>query len=128
MDLISLAFDSIPVNRTLKDNAAYRDQVGRYRPLVLTSLGATEPGTSFKLVDPDGNRVIIITTPVGNVVVREYHKSTDTVLIDAPQAIQGLLGRGAVSDDRLVSILGLWGNQNIGSVLDSLMVQGGVQQ
>lgn len=128
MDLISIAFDAIPVANRLDDRHEFRDQVGRYRPLVTTSLGAHKSGDCFKMVDPDGNRVIVIVTPVGNVVVREYQRDTDTVLVDAPEAIQGLLGRGAIGDDRLVSILGLWGNQNIGSVLATLMVQGGAQQ
>ena len=81
--------------------------------------------TTSKTIDDFGRKVIIVPTPVGNVVVFERHSngSSSVVVSNAPCAIEelafGLDLSGGLGDDALAFYLGdEWDTPNIGDRLD----------
>jgi hypothetical protein len=71
--------------------------------------------TICKSVTPAGRRIIIATTPVGNIVVFERYTNVDNtnenipVVSNVPRAIRRLMPDGAMSDDAFTGIFG-WGD------------------
>lgn len=77
-------------------------------------------------IDDIGRKVIIVPTPVGNVVVFERHSngSSPVVVSNAPLAIEklafGLDLGSSLGDDALAFYLGdEWGNPNIGDRMET---------
>lgn len=107
--------NSIPFNPAWKNSTGYLDNAVHDKSITTTST----------TIDDFGRKVVIVPTPVGNVVVFERHSngSSSVVVSNAPLAIEklafGLDLSGSLGDDALAFYLGdEWGTPNIGDRLD----------
>jgi hypothetical protein len=69
------------------------------------------------MVNEQGERLMIVTTDFGNVVLHERSRADSFVIAVAPPEVQPLLGKGRLNDDQIAMVLGLWGKNNIGQIL-----------
>lgn len=108
--------NSIPFNPGWKNGTGYLDNAVHDKSIKVTST----------TIDDIGRKVIIVPTPVGNVVVFERHSngSSPVVVSNAPLAIEklafGLDLGSSLGDDALAFYLGdEWGNPNIGDRMET---------
>lgn len=97
---------------------------GQYALLAMLSFEQYPIGTVFSSTTPNGERMLIVTTPSGNVITVEVNRADRFVVVHTAKLLQGLWGRGRLNDDQLESVLGLWGKDNIGIVLSRLISYG----
>lgn len=107
--------NSIPFNPAWKNSTGYLDNAVHDKSIEVAST----------TIDDIGRKVIIVPTPVGNVVVFERHSngSSPVVVSNAPLAIEklafGLDLGSSLGGDALAFYLGNeWGTPHIGDRLD----------
>lgn len=119
MDLLDVA--KTVIKGRLQFEAAMMDQTGSLANLAHHYINNSESGDSYCMDLPNGCRAVIVVTPVGNVVVQEFSREASQVDCHAPKILRGICGRGKLADDQLASIIGLWGQPNIGMVLNEVI-------
>jgi hypothetical protein len=118
MDLFDVALAS--KIEAIEWNKAYRTQSGSLLPLA-TVFFKNSSGGRMTTTTPEGDRIIVVTTPFGNVVLHETDRASTSVIAMAPKDLMGILGKGKLTDDQISMVLGLWGKDNIGEVLSKLI-------
>lgn len=85
-----------------------------FKALVNADIPELEVGGVIATRAPADNRLLVIGTPFGNVVVMEVDRDKRHALLYSTPAIEGLFGHCYLPDDQLEGIIGAWGKDNIG--------------
>ena len=113
--------DTIPFQKEWSNGTGYFDHAvkGEHAPKL-------RPGRIVKVESPGHRKMMLVGTPVGNVVVFSRYSDRDDVYVtNAPQSIYstGLIESGRVTDRMMGIILGQWGDgcENVGELLQNLV-------
>ena len=119
---------TIPFNEKWNNGTGYFDGAfkGEYAPVV-------EPGQLVKSIDPDGRRIIIVGTRLGNIVVFDRYSNWEqnTVFVyQATKEVRALkyFDGFRLGESDLLLLLGSWGNteKNFGNHIEEVAVLLGV--
>lgn len=119
MDLFDVAIASKNVS-SMAHLEVYRNEAGSYIPLTMRLFINLPIGHVMHTVNDQNERVMVVITQFGNVVLHERNRADNFVIAVAPPSVQPLLGNGQLTDDQIAMVLGLWGKDNIGQVLANL--------
>lgn len=121
MNLFDIA--AAVVSSVLSYRPEYHDHLGRYFNLVNAVIPNRKVGDVMLMRDNCGRRVVVVVTPVGNVVACESGgvPAREGITCFTPEILRGICGKGCLSDDQFALVVGLWGQENIGVVLEKVI-------